>query len=309
MNIIRLTGGLGNQMFAYALYLKFKKLNKEACFDDFTEYEGRENARIKNLGVFGIDYPVCTRDEYEAMTDSKRGFFNKVLRHIRGRKASEYTEKGPEYDAAVIACENVYIKGYFQSEKYFEDIKADVISNFKFLPEVVNEALTMLEEQESAQLPQEHTCPDSLEDALNCEGQIPVSVHIRRGDYLDVPQLYGDICTEEYYGKALKYISQKVKNPRFLVFSNDTEWAQNWALDVSEKYDYNITVFENEDEDKGYIDMCLMSLCSHNIIANSSFSWWGAYLNENPSKIVVAPSKWVNGKNQEDIYTADMVRL
>ena len=128
-----------------------------------------------------------------------------------------------------------------------------------------------------------------------------MSVHIRRGDYLENP-MYGGICTEEYYKKAIDYIKQRVENAKFYLFSNDMPYVQDRFR--GEEFVY----VENNSEDKGYIDLYLMSLCKHHIIANSSFSWWGAWLNAAKSKIVVAPSIWLTNAPARDVVPDTWIR-
>lgn len=286
MNIIRMTGGLGNQMFQYALWLKYRSLGVEAKFEDFTEYDNRDNARPISLWVFGIDYPKCTLDEYHKYTDSYPGIISKIKRHTLGRNNREYTEATCNFDSEILKKDNSYITGYFQSEKYFEDIKDEVLGAFTFKSDVIEEALKI----------------------YNGKFENTASIHIRRGDYINLEGQYGNICTEEYYDKSIELLASKKKVNRFLIFSNDTQWAKEWSAKYEEN-GFGMIVIEGTTEDTGYLDMCLMSLCEHNIIANSSFSWWGAYLNRNPDKMVIAPKTWINKFNQTDIYTKDMVRV
>ena len=295
MNIIRMTGGLGNQMFGYALYLKFKSLGIESVFDDFSQYEDytgdikRRPIQLKQ--VFGIDYPVVSKEVYDEFTDSSMRFDKRILRKIRGRRSRIYEEKAFSFDPEVLSKDNVYLTGYFQSEKYFEDIKDDVLRYFTFTDEVKNEADELIRKYE--------TVPSDSNT---------VSIHVRRGDYLDNPEVYGNICTDEYYKKAVKKIKETVDAPVFLLFSNDPEWTSDWVSNIFDPNDKYVVIRETT-EDTGFIDMYLMSRCEHNIIANSSFSWWGAYLNQNPEKMVIAPSKWVNHHETTDIYTSNMIKV
>src|SRR5690606_38192956 len=116
-----------------------------------------------------------------------------------------------------------------------------------------------------------------------------VSLHVRRGDYLIASnQHLGSICDNAYYEKAITYINEKTDSPLFVIFSNDIPWCKETFNNIDAIFvDWNTG-------NQSYIDMQLMSLCKHNIIANSSFSWWGAWLNNNPDKIVVSPNKWIN---------------
>ncbi|MCR4990912.1 MAG: alpha-1,2-fucosyltransferase [Lachnospiraceae bacterium] len=303
MNIIRMTGGLGNQMFGYALYLKFKSLGTECAFDDFSQYENytgdiaRRPLLLKK--VFGIDYPVVTKEVYDEFTDSSMRLDKRLARKILGRRSRIYEEKAFLYDTEVLSKDNVYITGYFQSEKYFSDIKDEVIRSFSFTDEVKKEAEELIKKYD---LGLSGDVGDSLLEKNS------VSIHIRRGDYLDNPEAYGNICTDDYYKRAVRYIKERVDDPVFLLFSNDPEWTADWTSGIFEADDRYVVIRETTEE-TGYIDMYLMSRCAHNIIANSSFSWWGAYLNPTPKKIVIAPSKWVNDHETPDIYTSQMVRI
>jgi len=288
-----MTGGMGNQMFQYALYLKYKSLGVEAKFDDFTEYVNRSNARPIELSVFDIDYPVATREDYCEYTDSFKDPFSRIRRLLTGRKSREYSEIICTFDEEVLKQDKAYITGYFQSEKYFADIKEEVLRAFTFNEKTIKESEVIL------------TKNGLLPDDLLSDREY-VGIHIRRGDYLAFPGVYGNICTEDYYDRAIKLICDQVENPVFLIFSNDIPWCAEWI----KKYpQLDIKVIEGSNEDTGYIDMYLMSLCKHNILANSSFSWWGAYLNRNAQKKVVVPAKWLNNHDETDIYTEDMIRI
>ena len=302
MNIIRMTGGLGNQMFQYALYLKFKKLGIDCCFEDFTEYENHANARPICLSCFGIDYPKASRSVYNEYTDSDMSLKSRFRRKIFGRKSREYAEKGPEFDPGVLEKDNAYLTGYFQSEKYFEDIKDEISKTFVFTDAVKIKAAGILADNDlRGLLSTDITSANVFRDNV-------VSVHVRLGDYLDAASIYGGICTDEYYEKAMDYMCGHIENPEFLIISNDAD-----ACDVKfsgyRERGMKIHILRGTVEDNGYIDMYLMSSCAHNIIANSSFSWWGAYLNPNPNKIVIAPSRWTNPHPQEDIYTGAMIKM
>ena len=275
-------------MFQYALFLKYISMGVEAKFDDFTEYVGRDNARPIELSVFDIDYPKATKEEYMDYTDSYRDPLRRAIRLLFGRKSREYTEVICTFDEEVLKRDNAYISGYFQSEKYFFDIKDEVIKSFSFNENTKKAGMNLL-----------------AQNGVTLEGET-VSVHIRRGDYLKFPGVYGNICTEEYYDRAIKYICEQVSNPRFLIFSNDTDWCEEWVKKYPE---LDMRLIKGTDEDTGYIDMYLMSLCKHNIVANSSFSWWGAYLNRNSEKLVIAPKKWLNNHDETDIYTEEMIRI
>ena len=131
MNIIRMTGGMGNQMFQYALYLKLCSLGREVKFDDISEYD-RPNVRPIMLWAFGIDYPRASKDEINEITDGFLKFSHRVRRKLFGRRSKEYYEGSCNFDEQVLVREPAYLTGYFQSEKYFKDIEGQVREAFTF---------------------------------------------------------------------------------------------------------------------------------------------------------------------------------
>lgn len=294
MNIIRMTGGLGNQMFQYALYLKLKAQGKEVKFDDKAEYK-MENARPILLWAFGIEYPVASKEEIDEITDGNMGIIHRIRRKISGRRSMEYHENDCNFDQQVLSKDPAYLTGYFQSEKYFAGVEEQVRKTFCFTDKIwqglSREALEKIKTYER-----------------QIENQMAVSVHIRRGDYLENDEKYGGICTDEYYGKAIEVMQQKLTDAVFFVFSNEPEWVKKWIARHYEK-ENNFVVIEGTTEATGYLDLFLMSRCKHHIIANSSFSWWGAWLNPDKEKMVIAPDKWINHKDMRDIYTKEMIKI
>lgn len=300
MIAVQLSGGLGNQMFEYALYLKLKSLGKEVKLDDFTCYG--EGQRKKQLEVFGIHarsgnraeaegqeallaYDRLTKAEYIALTDSDLGLASKIRRKLSGRKDLSYREKSADFDPEIFLREPALFLGCFQTEKYFADIEDQVREAFRFRNFAPSARTKGYEEQ------------------ILCS--MAVSVHIRRGDYLDpkYKSLYEGNCDEAYYERAIRKMREMLPDAEFFFFSNDTAW-------VKEKYNGpGCRVVEGNDEDAGFADLYLMSRCRHHIIANSSFSWWGAWLNDSPEKRVIAPKRWLNGRVCSDIYTEDMILL
>ena len=298
MDVIRMSGGIGNQMFQYALYLKLRSLGKEVKFDDVTEY-ALDNARPVMLWVFGIDYPKVTREELVEITDSSMDLGSRLRRKVFGRKSGEYHEKSPDYDEDVLKKENAYLCGCFQSERYFKDIEDTVREAFRFRAVAAPEGMGEMVKEYERQI-------------MN---SVAVSVHVRRGDYLDAAQVYGGICTEAYYDGAVAYMLERYPEARFFVFSNDGKWAEEWCgrkereLGREEKAQKRFVAVKGTTEENGYIDMMLMSKCRHHVIANSSFSWWGAWLNPAGDKCVVAPERWLNTCECRDVFTEGMVRV
>lgn len=187
------------------------------------------------------------------------------LKHVR--------EKHFHFDSEILHLPNgIYLHGYWQSEKYFASIA-----------EIIRHELTI-------KSPLSGKDKEIAEQIISCEA---VSVHIRRVDYL--PNTYTEqlleTCSLDYYLYSVEHIAHTVNKPHFFVFTDDKAWVrENFQLP------YHITFVDHNGPDKNYEDMRLMSLCKHNIIANSSFSWWGAWLNNNPDKIVFAPNKWFTEK-------------
>lgn len=277
--VIQLSGGMGNQMFQYALYLQLKALGRNVKIDDKTEYEGR-NARPIRLSVFDAKYDTPTETQMLCLTDSYLDVFSKIRRKLTGRKTAEYMEKNPRFDAKVLEMDRAYLVGWWQSEQYFKDIREEVRNAFTFK----NIELSAEMKQYKAAM----------------EGSNSVCVHIRRGDYLQVDEVYGGICTEAYYEKAMEKMKEQVPDCHFFIFTNDIPWVKEHMTGE------NITVVEGNDEDAGYIDMYLMTCCKHYILANSSFSWWGCYLNPSKEKKVIAPKTWANERDCRDVYTEEM---
>lgn len=307
MNIIRMSGGLGNQMFQYALYMKLKSLGKEVKFDDINEYRD-DNAKPIMLAVFGIEIIRATWDEINAFTDGSMDFTKRLRRQFFGRRAIEYREEG-FYDPKVLSFDSMYLRGGFQSEKYFEDMKEEVRNIFRF-PRL-----------ETMHLP-DKLYEVTIDYLAQIESDNAVSIHIRRSDSRQDEELYEGICTVNYYDGAVRYLLKKHPNAVFYIFSNEPKWVKNWVDGLVDKQitedmtsreieaiSNRFVMIEANTEYTAYLDMFLMSKCKHNILCNSSFSWWGAWLNENADKIVVAPDKWLNNTDSMDVYTDDMILI
>lgn len=296
MIIIRMTGGMGNQMFQYALFLKLSSMGREVKFDDVSEYVGRSNARPHMLFSFGIHYPRANREEINTITDGFLKLSHRIRRKIFGRKSLEYHEKDCNFDPLILEKEPAYLTGYFQSEKYFEDIEEEVRSAFTFTSviydDLPDEVRTMMEKYKK-----------------KTDGCYSVSIHIRRGDYLESDEVYGGICTQAYYERAVSIVREHHPEAVFFVFSNEDEFARQWCREAEENQGGTFIPVLGFSEDLGYLAMYLMSRCRSHILANSSFSWWGAYLNSHRDKMVIAPSKWFNNQDCRDIYTKDMIKI
>lgn len=307
MNIIRMSGGLGNQMFQYALYLKLRSMGKEVKFDDINEYRG-EGVRPIMLAVFGVEYPRASWDEIVSFTDGSMEWKKRIRRRLFGRRAIMYDESG-YYDPKILEFDSMYLRGAFQSERYFADIKEEVRSTYQF-PEL-----------EEMHLPSKlyESTRESLERIMGTES---VGLHMYRGDSRNNEELYDGICTEQYYEGAVRYIQDRYPDAVFYIFSNEPKWVKNWVISLMKNQieegmsreeirnlQKRFILMDENSEQTGYLDMLLMSRCRHNIISNSSFSWWAAWLNEHPGKLTCAPGRWINGVEGDEIYTVGMTLL
>jgi len=271
-----LSGGLGNQMFQYAaariLSLKLQtELSVDLCI---FERKSRATPRKFALGIFGICPPIINSVRNKLLVIS----FSKFMRYKWGRKLLKLINvfnesKGIQtYDDAFEHLDDeITLFGYFQNVKYFQDQSFLIRKDFSFKNITDAKNLAVVEQI----------------DKTNS-----ISLHIRRGDYLNQNSNLV-VLDIEYYLEAIKYIGKKIEDPYYFIFSDDIEWVkQNLNFD-----DFNYQYIDWNKGNESYIDMQLTSMCKHNIIANSSFSWWGAWLNDNPDKVVIAPSVWY--KNQK----------
>lgn len=282
MIIVRVTGGLGNQMFQYAMYKSLEKKGKLVKLDSKSFYETKKEHNGYELErIFDIKPNKPTKEDLEKFDENNISTLFKIKRKLFGDKKFVYDTKEYVFNKDVYKLKNSYLNGYWQSIKYFEGIENDIKKDFRFKNQLDNKNLEILNEIENSN---------------------SISIHIRRGDYMSPENydMYGCIATPTYYKKAIKVIEEKVENPTFFVFSNDMDW-------VKKNIQINSRVFyiDINSGNGSYKDMQLMSNCKHNIIANSSFSWWGAWLNENKNKIVIAPKKWIN---REDV-DSDKIEL
>lgn len=269
MIIVQVAGGLGNQLQQYALYRKLLSLGKDAkldisWFDSINQEKKIFAKRELELAYFEqLDFEACTSSEKEKLI-GKEGILGKVQRKLLPGTVHLFRES-QMYHPEIFQMEDMYIIGYFACEKYYADILHDLRKTIHFPTSNKPENLKM------------------AEIIQTCEA---VSVHIRRGDYLDAQNiaLFGNICTEDYYQQAIGYIKEHCFNPHFFIFSDDVNYAQEHF--VGEE----CTVVDINCGRDSFYDMWLMSQCKHNICANSTFSFWGARLNPNEDKIMIRPT-------------------
>lgn len=290
MIIIQLTGGLGNQLFQYAFA---RNLNLTHGIDikfDINHFFANHQ-RSFELDKLKIEVDVATAEEINrvrlenSLLSLAKRKVNTLIKPYYRKSIIE--EKSFAYDPNLLKVNtNAYISGYFQSEKYFTSIET-------FLRKEI--------------VPKENILSSSFYSLQSdMQKSMSVSVHVRRGDYINNPESYQahGVCEMDYYTSALNLIKGKTNNPIFYIFSDDIRWCiENFT---SEHPFVFITETKSAIE-----DLFLMASCKHNIIANSSFSWWGAWLNPNANKITIAPKKWFNNRkeNTQDLIPEPWIRL
>lgn len=288
MIIVKLIGGLGNQMFQYALGRHLSEKNNVEFKIDISGFESYKLHRY-SLNTFNTKNNIASKYEidkfkkYKVRPGKKWFLYNKFI----ADNLKYFQEKEFSFNPKVLDIkDNAYIDGYWQSEKYFKEIESLLKHEFTLKKEFENVDNKILE---------------------TIVANDSVSLHIRRSDYVTrekTNQIHG-ICSLKYYNTAILKIKEIIKNPFFFVFSDDMPWVKE-----NLKLDYPV-VYVDHGQGKNYEDLILMSRCKHNIIANSTFSWWGAWLNENPNKIVIAPKKWFNdeSKNTKDLIPDGWITL
>lgn len=272
--IVEVVGGLGNQLFQYAFY---KNLKLKEKMHNVYLYTGRFNEIRDNKG-FQIENYFKNADieryenEINHLIDGNN-FGSKLKVKIFGGKSTFYKEDNTTFnDIKIIDNKDLYIRGLWQSEKYFIDSVEDVRKDLSFSREIVVNNVFQWD--------------------INTKY---VSLHVRRGDYISNPkykELLGEVCDVSYYEKAISCMQSLSGSPLcFMIFSDDQTWVKE---NLSILKSVNTVYYEGE---RDIDDLYMMSKCDYHIIANSTFSWWGAYLNASPQKIVIGPQKWYNVKS------------
>ncbi|QTD37470.1 alpha-1,2-fucosyltransferase [Polaribacter batillariae] len=258
MIIVRILGGLGNQMFQYAYA---KALEQQGCT---VKLDVSAFKKYKLHGGYHLD-------KYKIDLKYASNFTNLMskITFFQHKK-----EKSLLFDASLKSLKgNKYVKGYFQTEKYFSEIRTILLEQFTIIDELSTSTKNYKKQ--------------ILEANTSC------SLHIRRGDYVSDKKantVHGT-CSLDYYEKAIKLIKKEHKEVHFFIFSDDISWTkENLTLENAIYIDHKTIPHE---------DMYLMSICNHNITANSSFSWWGAWLNTFENKTIIAPKQWFVNKENE----------
>jgi len=268
---VRIWEGLGNQLFQYAfakgLLNRFPGdvyLDISSSYRKYLRKKESNIIRPYMLDEFNINIPIIeveTLPEWRFIRQSN--LYEKILYKKSISKKYKYQFITDSYDVTeynpsfYYTYENVYYMGWYQNEKYFERVKIELIKDLTLKKDIC--------------------IPKIIDDSENV-----VSIHVRRGDFVK-----GGWCvSEDYYKEAINCIKKYIKNPIFVVFSDDVEWVKN------KMFKENVYFVKDFGNYNACEEMIIMSMCKHNIIANSTYSWWGAWLNRNENKIVISPKTW-----------------
>jgi hypothetical protein len=289
--ITRLNGGLGNQMFQFAAARAFALRTGAVLKLDLSAFP-RDKLRSYDLGDYALaeSVPIASDAELAQCEQKKpRGLalIGKAL-GLGGAAIPAIREAHFHYGPLLAAARPpAYVVGYWQCERYFADHAAQIRRDFA--------AREPLEPENAA-----------IADIIN--GANAVSLHVRRGDYVSDArhQAVHGVCGVDYYARAMAAVEAQVASPHYIVFSDDPDWCR-----ANLKSSHAMTFVNANSTDRAYRDMQLMSLCRHHIIANSSFSWWGAWLNARADRIIVAPARWFASGNKDarDLLPEQWVRV
>ena len=291
MKIVKIKGGLGNQLFQYSFASLLQEITQEDVKIDMSSFSSSLDDPIRKprLLKMNVTIPIANDNEIRSLCMLKHSgntltFTYRALIAIEDMMNRRYyREKNRAYIEPESIAKHSYFDGYWQSWRYVEQVwdtvQSELVPNYE-----INDATRLMIEHVS--------------------DKNSVFIGIRRGDYSQRSSHYGSFGNN-YYQKAMDYIAEHVENPVFYVFSNDIPW-------VKENIDFsNRTVFFREPEDivDDFEDLLIMAACKHSIIINSTYHWWGARLNEYPGKIVVAPKKWFFDDKPIDIVPPRWVRI
>jgi len=298
MIILKLSGGLGNQMFEYAYGLWVSKYFNEDLIIDCTEFE-LDEIRELSLQHLNIENLVFLDDSSDVYDDKNAVVLNKDIVSIKNaRKMSSHSNQSRiklELSFFMMKLSNIYYKnffrrknkvidGFYQSEYYFYPIRNKIKEIFKVNTE---------------------PSPKNKEIIETIDKSNSVCVHIRRGDYLNSEWSSLQVCTSEYFYKAVDYMKKQLINPVFFVFSNcheDIEYIKH-----NFKFDGNFVYVDLQNPD--YEELRLMMSCKHFIISNSTFSWWAQYLSDYNDKIVIAPKVWDKNGHRSEVYQENWILM
>lgn len=282
MIIVKLRGGLGNQMFQYAIGRNLALKNNTILKFDVSELE-QDKLRNYELAVFNISGSIASRFTMMFIRLLNKRIISKIL----GQYYLYIKQQGRYFNEKILVKKgNIYLDGYWQSENYFKEIRNTIIEDFtiKIKPDKKNKSM--------------------LEKIKNSNS---ICIHIRRGDYISnvkTNKVHGSCSLKYYYNAIEEIIIKKVKYPTFFIFSDEPQWTKE-----NLKLRYPTIYVDINGSEKSYEDLRLMSNCKHFIVANSAFSWWGAWLSNNPNKIICAPKRWFRSADEGDIVPKSWIRV
>ncbi|MBA2857944.1 hypothetical protein HNP93_000645 [Methanococcus maripaludis] len=284
MKIVQLKGGLGNQMFQYALYKSLKEMGQEVLLDRSWYLKNNAHNGYELERVFGLSPDHASKKQCLSLGDIPINLAYKIKRKVFPKKTHYFEKHSFNYDKSVFEVTSRYFEGYWQNENYFKSFRSEILKDFSF----------------------KNINKKNAEFSKYLNSVNSISIHVRRGDYVNNPKalkVHGNICNLGYYNKAIMLLTNKLDDLKFVIFSDDILWCKsNLNIDNPIFVDWNTGM-------NSYQDMYLMSKCKHNIIANSSFSWWGAWLNQNSEKLIFAPKKWVNDRSDVNIVPDGWIKL
>ena len=286
MIVVRITGGLGNQMFQYALGRRLAEERNCRLLLDITHLD-RDPHRRYRLDRYQTRAEIASNEVISRFTSQDPRY----LRHRRLRALGPLSwhdrvlveQKEFTFDKNVISERgNLYLIGYWQQEKYFEPISNLLRREFR---------------------PASAVSPLSAEIADQMRKADSISLHVRHGDYSSD---YHGILAVDYYRAAFDRLKESVSRPQLFIFSDDPDWVEE-----NLRFDCERTIVRHNGEEREYEDLWLMTRCRHHIIANSSFSWWGAWLSQSENKIVIAPARWMQLATMDtsQVIPPDWIRI
>jgi hypothetical protein len=277
--LVKLNGGLGNQLFQYAAGFALAQKNRDELKVDLSAFDthagSQDTLRTPDILKLSINASIATSQEVEALKNPM-GMVSRGIRFVRQRILKRYYV---DWHPEILSLKgNAYLEGYFQSENYFRDYISELFQEFSLNEEI---------EKEICELNERITALRN-----------PVSLHVRRGDYVSNPKIRAlhHICTPQYFEQALVEMKSQLGKYDLVVFSDDISWVREHLT-----FEGDVIYVSDEKTVSGEIltapqEMTLMSRCRHHIISNSTFSWWGAHLNRKPGKVVIAPDLWNRSK-------------
>jgi hypothetical protein len=310
MIVVELMGGLGNQMFQYALGRHLaEKYQTELKLDlrFLLDRTPRKSSvfRDYDLSIFPIEQNFLTEGEAALLLNGKS---EKPFQVVKEKKIYYF-------DAEVLKSpDNIYLRGFWQNEKYFKDIEDIIRKEFVFQQDWDSETNALAE---------------------HIKAVSAVCLNVRRGDYVSIPtaRKWHGLCGPDYYQEAVFFTSEKVVDPQFFIFSDDITWCKRHFICHNSnlrimlfkqtfshfgilnkrfcRISYPTAFLSKKHGQNKFRDFYLMSLCKHFIIPNSTFGWWAAWLCPNPDKIVIAPKKWVRAANIDasDVTPSSWLRM